>query len=140
MATVTEQQDYRSTPEALWAVVGSPDAISDWHPAIETSTVDRGVRLCTLVGGGNLVEPIVDHSDEDRFYVYDIAEGPFPMSSYRSRIAVEAADGGSRIVWRGDFEPDDPASEQQMIKTFAGIYRAGLEAVQDQLQGETGSS
>jgi len=139
MATVTEQHDYRSTPEALWTVVGSPDALSDWHPAIAASPVSDGVRRTTLVGGGELVELIVEHSDEDRFYVYDITEGPFPMRSYRSRIAVEAADGGSRIVWRADFEPDDPASEQQMMETFAGIYRAGLEAVQDRLQGETGS-
>ena len=133
MATVTVEQEYRSTPEAVWDVVGSPDKISAWHPAIATSPVNDGVRRCTLVGGGDLVEPIVEHSEDARFYVYDVTEGPFPMSSYRSRIAVEAADGGSRIVWQADFEPDDPASEQEMIETFAGIYRAGLESVRDLL-------
>lgn len=134
MATVTEQLDYQSTPEVLWALVGRPETISDWHPAIATSAVDHGVRRCTLVGGGALVEPIVKHSDEGRFYTYDLTEGPFPTSSYRSTISVEAVDGGSRLVWHTEFEPDEPSAEQKMIDLFAGIYRAGMENVQDRLR------
>ena len=140
MATVTESIAIAASPETAWALVGSPDAISDWHPAIASSEVSERVRRCTLVGGGSLVEPIVEHSDQDRFYVYDIAEGPFPTRTYRSRVAVEDAEGGSRLVWRTDFQPDDPASEQELIETFAGIYRDGLEAVRDRLEGAAGAS
>lgn len=135
MPTVSESIVIAAEPQRTWALVGDPAALSDWHPAVATSPVSERVRRCTLVGGGSLVEPIVEHSDEDRFYVYDIAEGPFPTRTYRSRIAVEDADGGSRLVWQTDFEPDDPASEDELVETFAGIYRAGLEAAREQLDG-----
>ncbi len=140
MATLTESIDIGADPDSVWTVVGSPDGFSDWHPAIETSPVSDGVRRCTLVGGGDLVEPIGEHSDDGRFYVYDITEGPFPVRSYRSKIAVEETDGGSRVVWQADFEPEDPGSEQELIETFAGIYRAGLDALRDRFEAAPGSS
>lgn len=140
MATVTESIDMSVPPETAWALVGSPGAISDWHPAIATSEVSGRVRRCTLVGGGSLVEPIVEHSEQERFYVYDIAEGPFPTRTYRSRIAVEGTESGSRLVWRTSFEADDPASEHELGETFAGIYRDGLEAVSDRLEKAAGAS
>ena len=134
MATVHESINIHATPDTVWALIGSPDAISDWHPAIATSPVSAGVRRCTLEGGGSLVEPIVEHSDGARFYVYEVAEGPFPMSFYHSRIAVEDAEGGSRVVWQADFEPDDPKYEPEMVETFAGIYRAGLDVVRSRCE------
>lgn len=134
MATVQTSIDINAAPDKVWALIGSPDSISDWHPAIATSPVSDGVRRCTLEGGGSLVEPIVEHSDENRFYVYDVTEGPFPISAYRSRIAVEDADGSTRVVWGADFEPDDPASEAEMVATFASIYQAGLDVVRDRCQ------
>lgn len=140
MPTVTESIEIAAAPETAWALVGNPAALSDWHPAVATSEVSERVRRCTLVGGGSLVEPIVEHSDQDRFYVYDIAEGPFPTRTYRSRIAVEDANGGSRLVWRTDFETDASASEPELSETFAGIYRNGLEAARDRLEGAAGAS
>lgn len=134
MAHVTETMDFGATSAAVWALVGNPNALSDWHPAIAASPVSDGIRRCTLVGGGDLVESIVEHSDEDRFYLYEISEGPFPMTGYQSRIAVEDADTGSRIVWQADFTPDDPATEQEMTDTFSGIFQAGLESVRERTE------
>jgi len=134
MATVQTSININAAPDTVWALIGSPDSLSDWHPAIATSPVSDGVRRCTLEGGGSLVEPIVEHSDVERFYVYEVAEGPFPMKAYRSRISVEDAAGSSRVVWDTNFEPDDPASEAEMVATFASIYKAGLDVVRDRCQ------
>lgn len=140
MPTVTQSMEVAAAPETAWALVGNPAALGDWHPAVVTSKISDRVRRCTLVGEGSLVEPIVEHSDQDRFYVYDIGEGPFPTRKYRSRIAVEDADGGSRLVWRTDFEADDSASEPELSETFAGIYRDGLQAARDRLERAAGAS
>ena len=135
MAKVHASIAVNAAPDAVWAVVGSPDSLSEWHPAIAASPVSDGVRQTTIEGGGSLVEPIVEHSDDNRYYIYEITESPFPMSSYRSRIAVEDAAGSSRVLWETDFEPDDPATEAEMTATFTSIYEAGLEVVRDRFKG-----
>lgn len=130
MATVIETFEIDATPEEVWAVMGDPAAISTWHPAIATSPVVDGKRLCTLEGGGDIQESIVEHSDEDHFYAYDITSSPFPMRSYPSRIAVKGSDGpGAQIVWSTAFEPNDPAATERMQQDFRGIYRSGLERI-----------
>lgn len=135
MANVRTELEIGAAPGTVWDVIGNPDGLSDWHPAIATSVVTDGVRNCTLEGGGDLVEPIIEHSDGGRYYVYEIAQGPFPMSAYRSKIAVEDASGSSRVVWEAHFEPDDAASTDEMVATFDAIYRAGLEVVRERCEG-----
>ena len=133
MATVTESIDLTAAPEAVWALVGDPASLSDWHPAVATAEVTDGVRRCALAGGGGIVEPILEHSDQERFYMYGLTESPLPVHDCRSRVSVEATAGGSRLVWSAEFEPDDPAAAQELSEMVSGLYSAGLAAVRDRL-------
>jgi len=40
----------------VWAVAGDPATISEWLPAIATSSVDGVQRSCTTVDGADLHE------------------------------------------------------------------------------------
>jgi len=71
-------------PDRVWAVAGDPATISDWLPAIATSSVDGEQRSCTTVDGADLRRRIVERSDHERFYVASVI-------SYRSRVAVQAS-------------------------------------------------
>jgi hypothetical protein len=125
---VSETIEIKASPDVVWAVIGDPEEISSWHPAIAASPITDGVRHCALEGGGAVEEPIIEHSDDGRYYVYTIAASPFDMTGYRSRLEVQALDGTARVVWSGEFEAGDPAQADGMAQAFSGIYKQGLES------------
>ena len=128
---ISEVVEVNATADAVWAVMGAPSSISAWHPGIAASPVTDGVRHVQLEGGGEVLEPVLEHSDADRFYIYGIASGPFAISGYRSRLAVEDLGGRARVVWSGEFEADDPAQSDELAGIFGGVYRAGLEGIRE---------
>jgi hypothetical protein len=134
MSNVSISHVFDCTPEALWALVGAPAALSAWHPAIAESTVSDGARVCTLGDGASVRERIERHSDAERSYRYRILESPLPMRDYVSTISVHADEGGARFTWECDFEPHGmPASEVEAM--IRGLYEAGVQGVAAQLGG-----
>jgi hypothetical protein len=112
--------------------MGAPDTIASWHPGIATSPVTDGVRHIGLEGGGDVEEPILEHSDDERFYVYAISKSPFDMTGYKSRISVEGAgEGISHVVWTGEFEATNPADADGIAGVFTEVYKAGLATIRD---------
>ena len=134
MTKVNEQIEIKASPAAVWAIMGAPESIAEWHPAIATSPLIDGARHLTIEGGGEAVEPIVEHSDKDRYYVYTVASGPFPMKDYLSRVEVHEAAGGCRVVWTGEFEANDPDQADGIAQAFSGIYRGGLEGIRERAE------
>jgi hypothetical protein len=125
-------QLYTTTPEALWALIGAPQAIASWHPAIASSDVDGKTRRCTLADGATIVEEISHHSDAEKSYSYRIVESPLPMRDYVSTIRVESDGAGAKLVWESQFEAvGAPAGEVEAM--VRGLYQAGLDSVASQL-------
>lgn len=129
MAQVREFIDISTAPALVWSVIGDPAAISRWHPGIASSPLADGVRHCTLASGERIAETIVAHSDERQFYVYAVGDGFFGMANYRSRIQVQAVNGGARVVWTGDFDAIEPDDADVLAESIAATYREGLEAL-----------
>jgi len=132
---LTEEVVVEANPDVVWALIGRPESIADWHPGIAASPVTDGVRYCSLEGGGEVDEPIESHSDAERTYTYSIARSPFEMSGYRSTLTVSPVDGGSRVVWTGEFEAPDEEAAAALATAFAGVYRAGLDRVTELTAG-----
>lgn len=123
-----------AAPEAVWEAVGDFCGIADWHPAVESceeSDSDGTTRrTLTLAGdGGTLVEDLVSRDDEAMTYTYRIVEGPLPVQNYESTISVMAADEGSKLSWKGNFDPAEAATEDQATSVIGGIYDAGLQGI-----------
>jgi hypothetical protein len=91
------------------------------------------MRSCTTEDGAAIEERILKHSDDERFYEYEIIASPMPVRSYRSRLTVLSDGTGSRVVWDAEFEPEAAEQEAELSETFAGIYREGLEALRARL-------
>jgi Polyketide cyclase / dehydrase and lipid transport len=134
MPKVYEAKEIAATPDAVWAAMGRPETICEWHPAIAMSSMSDAVRHCTLVGGGEIDEAIVEHSDNGRFYVYIVTAGPFDVPGYRSRMAVEDAGTGARVVWSGQFEASDPDHDASLSETLSRVYRQGLEGIRSLIE------
>jgi hypothetical protein len=128
MSNISVSQVYSVTPEELWELVGPPERLAAWHPAIAQSPVQGDKRSCTLADGATLEERITAHSDAERRYSYCIVAGPLPIRDYVSTISVQAETGGARLTWEGQFEAvGAPAGEiEAMVR---GLYEAGLNSV-----------
>ena len=132
MATLRKQIDVGAAPAAAW------DAVRDFG-ALHTRLVpgfvqacvleqDGAVRLVTFGNGMQVRERLVTRDDAGRRMVYTTEGGR--ATHYNAAVEVlEAAGGGSRLVWTVDLLPDAlaPAVDGMMdagAKAMAGALRA----------------
>jgi uncharacterized protein YndB with AHSA1/START domain len=134
MARIRETIQIAADPDRVWDVAGDPGRIADWLPLLSSSRVDGDARECTMKDGGELRERILEHSDEDHVYSYEILEGPMPIRSYRSRFSVEGHDGHSHVDWEAEFEPERPEQEAELVEMLTKTYREGLESLRGRLE------
>jgi hypothetical protein len=130
MAKVEETQSLTVSVGEAWALVGGFNALPEWHPAVQSSTLEDGgrIRRLQLAGGASLVERLQTFSESEYSYGYSIEQGPLPVARYRSvvRVADDPGSGGCRVEWSGEFLPAG-VSEPEAIAVIRGIYRAGLD-------------
>lgn len=133
MAQTTTSIKISASPEKVWQLIGGFDSLPDWLPYIPSSKVNEGGRVRHLANpdGDTIVERLEVFNDKERYYTYSIMKAPFPVSDYLSTIHVkEDTDGKSSLVeWSGSFTPVS-VSDQEAIELFHGIYKDGLEALQ----------
>ena len=130
MTKVSMSTDLPASPEAVWELVGSFGALSNWHPAVEKTELESGGkrRRLSLVGGGSIVEELERTSDTEHVYRYSILESPLPVAGYVAEVRVREGPGGKgcTVEWSSDFKPKD-VGEADARKVIEGIYQAGLD-------------
>ncbi|MCB1755374.1 MAG: SRPBCC family protein [Gammaproteobacteria bacterium] len=130
MSKVTSQQELNVPAEEVWALIGKFNALADWHPAVETSTLsdDGTIRTLSLAGGGEIVERLEKLNDGDYEYSYSILDSPLPVSDYTSTLKIRRNDDGKGCVveWGSDFKPAG-VSAADAEKVINGIYQAGFD-------------
>lgn len=102
--------DIAAAPEAVWAVVGDPDAVPRFYPTYVSCAVDGDERRLLRADGGELVERLVDRDEARRFYSYSVVSGA-PLRDHLASFEVVAVEGGSRVVWSTSGTPEDPAAD-----------------------------
>ncbi|GLI05439.1 MxaD family protein [Paenibacillus tyrfis] len=133
MAHTTTSIKISASPEQVWQLIGGFDSLPDWLPYIPSSKVSEGGRVRHLANpdGDAIVERLEVFNDKERYYTYSIMKAPFPVTDYLSTIHVkEDTDGKSSLVeWSGSFTPVG-VSDKEAMDLFHGIYKDGLEALQ----------
>ncbi|WP_430110927.1 SRPBCC family protein [Paenibacillus sp. B1-33] len=137
MAYTSTSIKISASPEKVWQLIGGFDSLPDWLPYIPNSEVTEGGRVRHLANpdGDAIAERLVAFNDKERYYTYSIMKAPFPVKDYESTLQVKAdADGKSSLIeWSGSFTPVG-VSDQEAIDLFHGIYKDGLEALQQSFQ------
>lgn len=136
MAHVHQETTIQARAERVWGLAGDPGRIAEWLPTLATSELEGDIRRCTLVDGGELRERILEHSDTERAYSYEITDSPLPVRAYRSRLSIEAQDDHSHVVWEVDFEPEDPRHSDEVTSMLDQLYGQGLATLRHQLEHE----
>ncbi len=139
---VSEKIAIAAPPAAVWARMGSFDALKDWHPAVAESASDKGnvegsVRVVKLKGGGQIIESLEGWDAAKMKYSYRAKDGgALPVSNYTSTISVSADGAGSVVEWRGAFyrghpgnEPPPDQNDEAAVKAVTGVYQSGLAAI-----------
>ena len=133
--SVTETVDLRAAPARAWNTIQDFKTWQAWHPAFASTVIIKGeantkgaVRRLTTQDGAQFVEELVTHDAAARTVQYRIIESPLPITGYVSTLEVRSGShGGSTVVWSSNFGVQAGASDEEIRKTIAGVYRAGLD-------------
>ena len=132
MSNVSVSFVYPVSPDRAWELVGKPESIAKWHPAIASSPSDGKTRKCTLADGGQVFETILEHDDARRAYRYAIDSSPLPIRDYVSTMSVLADDLGCKVTWESEFEVVE-APVADIEAAIRGLYEAGLTSLRAML-------
>jgi len=92
----------------VWKVVSDAAGISAWFPGIEHATAADGTRSCTLAGGHELREDVVNVDDGLRRFQYRITEGA-PVDYHLGTVDVLEDGQNSLVVYSTEITPDELA-------------------------------
>ncbi len=135
--------------DKVWAVMGNFDSLKNWHPAVASSSADKGnepgsVRTVELKGGGSLVETLQKYDAGGMSYSYRAKDGgALPVTNYTSTISVRADGDKSKVEWRGAFyrafpgnDPPPDQNDETAIKAITGVYTSGLANLKKVVEGK----
>jgi hypothetical protein len=92
--------------DEVWKVVSDAAGISAWFPGIEQATAGDGTRSCTLAGGHQLEEDVVNIDEELRRFQYRITSG-MPVEHHLGTVDVlEDRPDGALVVYSTEITPD----------------------------------
>jgi carbon monoxide dehydrogenase subunit G len=111
MATLRSHVTIERPADDVWSVVSDAGRISEWFPAIASSSASDDARSCQLQGGVPLEEEIVTNDAELRRFQYRIVGGGVPADSHLGTIDVLGLDDGrSLVVYGTEITPDELAA------------------------------
>jgi NADPH:quinone reductase-like Zn-dependent oxidoreductase len=126
--------------DAVWDLLRDFNGHASWHPAIATSAMEPGhgadqvggIRAFSLKDGGFLREQLIALSDREHSLSYCLLEAPVPLNNYVARMQLRPVTDGDRtlLLWESSFTPPPYQIEALTRLVAAGIYEAGIAALQ----------
>lgn len=129
MASLRTHARIARPADEVWKVVSDAAGISAWFPAIESSTATHSSRSCTLAGGHQLKEDIVNVDDSLRRFQYRITEG-VPVEYHLGTVDVlEDGPDATLVVYSTEITPDGLAD------MMGPTIQDGLQGLKTHLEG-----
>lgn len=108
MASLRSHARIARPADEVWKVVSDAAGISAWFPGIEEASAADGTRSCTLAGGMQLEEDIVNVDGALRRFQYRITSG-MPAEHHLGTVDVLEDGDGSLVVYSTEISPDSLA-------------------------------
>lgn len=117
--------------DAAWAIVRTGTDVNQWFPVITACRREGDQQFCTMANGGELVESITGATEATRTFSYIVTGHPLPVGAVSSSLQVRSAgEGEAEIVWRAEFDGEDPAATE-VAAMLEGLYGQGIEGLAD---------
>lgn len=125
------QREFPYDKETVSRFISAPALIVNWHPWIEKVSIfeEQGLqfRRSEISGGeSELIEKYWEDAEHDEYH-YQVVQGLWSDFRYRSKISVEACEGGSRVSWQGRLMTSEPGDEDEQMEAFFEEGLNGLE-------------
>ena len=145
MAKVFRSSVVNAPADAVWDTIRDFNGLPTWLPPVAASEIRGGgpsdqpgcVRVLTLGDGAQVVETLLELSDENRSHTYKIIESPLGVSNYVATLSVTPADGNrSNVQWAAEFDAD-PGQDGEERADFIGtnVFQVGLDALKERFGG-----
>ena len=100
-----------ASPDAVWAVLATLEALGRFDPGVKRATVQSGagtpgvgtVRRCELARGGWFDERVTEWRVGEAM-AFALTEGTAPLKRFENRIALRAENGGTRVARKIAYE------------------------------------
>ena len=150
MVTVRRSTVIDAPIAAVWAALRDFNGHDRWHPAVERSSIESGlrpdqvgaVRNFVLTGGERLREKLLTLSDKDHSFRYAIVESEIPLRNYVAEVSLKPVTDGDRTFWSWSSRFEAPKGrEREMASLVAeGVYGAGFEAIRQHIEARRSAS
>ena len=129
---------------AVWELLRDFNGHDRWHPAVDRSAIERGLRAdqvgavrdFVLTGGERLREQLLSLSDKDHSFRYAIVESEIPLQNYVADVSLKPVTDGDRTFWSWSSRFDAPRGREQELGQLVaeGVYEAGFEAIRARVE------
>lgn len=128
MTHVSVERLIPASPDVVWRVLRSfrLDYFKDFPHTVSGSGV--GALRTFRLPDGEMTEIVHVLDDRRMALQYGIVQGPWPVRDYTAQISVTPAEGGSRVVWSAEFEPDG-VEEAAALKIVESTFKMNLRAI-----------
>ena len=128
----TVRVEIAAPPEAVWAVIGDPEAVPRWYPTYTSARVEGDVRVLRRADGVEITERLLERDEAGMSYAYSVTGG-LPLARPRAAFTVVPGPGGSAVVWRTEAVHEDPSVD--MEARLAPRQREALEGLRALVEG-----
>ncbi|MEL6766224.1 MAG: SRPBCC family protein [Pseudomonadota bacterium] len=129
--------------EAVWDILRDFNGHDRWHPAVETSAIERGrasdevgcVRRFRLGDGSELREQLLTLSDLEQTFSYCLLDTPVPLFNYVAHVRLAPITDGDATFWEWESRFDTPKGREGELRDLVGdgIYAAGFAAIRAEM-------
>lgn len=143
MVAVVRSTIVNAPVEEVWEVIRDFNGHDEWHPAVDTSQIERGhpsdkvgcVRRFKLADGSELREQLLTLSDAEQSFSYCLLETPIPLFNYVAHCRLLPVTDGDITFWEWESRFNTPAGREGELAEMVGtdIYLAGFDAVRSHM-------
>ena len=127
----------------VWRIVREFDSLAKWHPAVRDCQIEQQqaadqvgcVRLLHLQDGGAVRERLLELSDREHRYSYNILEAPFAVTDYLATLQlVEITNGNETLgVWATEFQAAPEKADDLQAMIAHDVFQAGFDGLASRL-------
>ncbi|MBC7680528.1 MAG: SRPBCC family protein [Pseudorhodobacter sp.] len=129
MASLRSTARISRPADEVWKTVSDAAGISAWFPGIEHATATDGTRSCTLVGGHELHEDVVNVDHDLRRFQYTITSG-MPVEYHLGTVDVlENGPEGALVVYSTEITPNS------LAELIGPSIEGGVQGLKAHLEG-----